>query len=131
MIRPDLDGLVVRGRYSEKVSLVFQGQLHHLSDDEVIKALFINPKFTLLDETAISEGPALQKGTCLARGDGEGPIYLIAIHFGAAKRHMIKNYESFIEYGFCLDRVLTMPAAVLRLVAKGCDLTGALSRVGR
>lgn len=131
MIRPDLDGLLLGDKDRRHTWLVFGGRLHKLSGEDIVDALFEAPKIKPLEQTGLDKGPDMHKGTCLARGDGEGPIYLLSIYEDTAKRHLIRDYESFKEFGFSLDKVVNFPTAVLKLVPEGCEVTGAMSRVGR
>ena len=131
MIRPDLDGLLIGDEERSRVFLVYEGRRHQIATDEVLQALFEARPVEPMDLSAIDEGYALHNGTCLTRGEVNGPIYMLAIRGDVAKRHLIRDYESFKEFGFALERVVHIPTAVLALVPDGCELTGARARVGR
>ncbi len=131
MIRPDFDGLLIREDGQNEAFLVFAGRRHRLGSADVSDALFVEPSIKTMEVQAIEEGHPLHKGTCLVRDDRGGSIYLLTICGDTAKRHLIKDWESFLEFGFALEKVVELPRPVLDLVPPGPEVSGAMARVGR
>lgn len=132
--RPDLDGLRLNEPGRPEVWVVFGGERHQVASSTVYDSLFSEVTGLLPYEGVewITEGPALEEGTCLIRADETLSIHLLArASNGQVVRHFIPTYESLVDFGFDENKVRNVPPLVIEALHEGVELVSAADRAAR
>ena len=131
--RPGFDGTFIEDRRREFAWLVIGGYRYHI-DPEAASAMMrseVKPSEAvgLVDE--IPFRGSIRSGSRLVRGRTDGPIHLFAVDMPENRLHTVVSWESFVEFGFDIDKVMLVPDALLSVVARGTDISSAFDRITR
>ena len=132
--RPDLDGIRIKERGSPNVWLVYHGRRHRIASPGAFIALFHDDAELIYhdDLATIKLGREINEGSCLVQGETSSAIYLITgFPVIKIKKHPIGSWESFLDYGFNIEKVERVKSIVLDAVPIGKEITAAKDRVRR
>jgi hypothetical protein len=130
--RPDLDGLRLYHPGNPNVWLIFHGQKHRIASPGAYDALFANHEgLNSSDEIdTIFEGVEISEGTILARPAGSVSVYLVT-GWPETQRYLVGSYETAVDFGFDLSKVIDIPSLVLYAVQPGIELISANDRAAK
>lgn len=131
--RPGFDGSFIEDRRRELAWLIIGGCRYHI-DGEASSAMLADGVKAVAADDLVDDIPlkgAIRVGSRLVRGSRDGPIYLFAVDVPENRLHPISTWETFLQYGFDLGKVMLVPDALLRPVPRGEELSSALDRITR
>ncbi len=76
-------------------------------------------------------GGGILAGSSLVRTARDAPIHLFAVDRPDCRLHLIRNWESFADFGFDPEKVKIVPEALLRPVPEGVEIWSARDRLAR
>jgi len=131
--RPGFDGSFIEDRRRELAWLVIGGYRYHI-EEEATAAIFapaVRPMEAvgLIDD--IPSRGAIRAGSRLVRGHSLGPIHLFAVDVTENRLHTVVSYESFVQFGFSMEKVMIVPDGLLADVEMGDEICSALDRIRR
>ena len=124
---PDLNGARIQVPNAPEVWLVFHGLRHHVANAAVYDALFSSIDLLELESVEpILRGPDLVDGTCLASSEEGGAIFLLTgFPDEEIRKHHIRSYESFVDFGFDEAKVRRLPKLAIAGIRTGREIRSA------
>jgi hypothetical protein len=131
--RPGFDGSFIGDERRGLAWLIIDGCRYQL-EAEASAAMFSDGHRAVEAPELVDEIPvkgAIRAGSRLVRSNPEGAIFLFAVDMPENRLHPIVSWESFVQFGFSMDKVLLVPEALLQPVPPGVELFSALDRITR
>jgi hypothetical protein len=131
--RPGFDGSFIEDRRRELAWLIIGGYRYHI-DAEASSAMFTASTKPVQAVELVDDIPlkgAIRVGSRLVRGHSLGPIHLFAVDLPENRLHTVVSYESFVQFGFSMEKVMVVPDGLLGDVPPGDEICSALDRITR